>query len=296
MKKSKELELSNSQMQKSIEEKTQQYAAIEDKIASFEEALGLEAENNLTISARLDNLQLTNEQQLGILGQIPNGWPIENKGITGNFGWREHPLLKRREFHPGIDLRAEIGTPIYAPASGVVEFSGYSDNGYGYNVILLHNFGFKTVFAHMMRKEVVKAGQFVNKGQLIGYSGNTGLSTGPHLPTIRNYIFYNYLFELPFVDKSLFVKDAKKIVPSLKASDIYYAKGFGGVRPQVIDKTKGELMLGEASITETPGIIFNMTPSPGATSCLGNAERDAKLVCNYLGMEFNEDKFSSELL
>ncbi|EPW1189324.1 FAD-dependent oxidoreductase, partial [Campylobacter jejuni] len=114
--------------------------------------------------------------------------------------------------------------------------------------------------------------------------------------TIRNYIFYNYLFELPFVDKSLFVKDAKKIVPSLKASDIYYAKGFGGVRPQVIDKTKGELMLGEASITETPGIIFNMTPSPGATSCLGNAERDAKLVCNYLGMEFNEDKFSSELL
>ncbi|EQA5324146.1 FAD-dependent oxidoreductase, partial [Campylobacter jejuni] len=114
--------------------------------------------------------------------------------------------------------------------------------------------------------------------------------------TIRNYIFYNYLFELPFIDKSLFVKDAKKIVPSLKASDIYYAKGFGGVRPQVIDKTKGELMLGEASITETPGIIFNMTPSPGATSCLGNAERDAKLICNYLGMEFNEDKFSSELL
>lgn len=57
-------------MQKSIEEKTQQYAAIEDKIASFEEALGLEAENNLTISARLDNLQLTNEQQLGILGQF----------------------------------------------------------------------------------------------------------------------------------------------------------------------------------------------------------------------------------
>lgn len=50
-------------------------------------------------------------------------------------------------------------------------------------------------------------------------------------------------------------------------------------------------MLGEASITETPGIIFNMTPSPGATSCLGNAERDAKLICNYLGMEFNEDNF-----
>ncbi|EAK2628481.1 TPA: M23 family metallopeptidase [Campylobacter coli] len=192
LEKSKELEFANTQMQKSIEEKAQQYAAIEDKIASFEEALGLEAENNLTITDRLDNLKLTNEQQVGILGQIPNGWPIENKGITGKFGWREHPLLQRREFHPGIDLRAAVGTPIYAPASGVVEFSGYSNNGYGYNVILLHNFGFKTVFAHMQRKDVVKAGQFVNKGQLIGYTGNTGLSTGPHLH-----------YEVRFINKTL---------------------------------------------------------------------------------------------
>lgn len=114
--------------------------------------------------------------------------------------------------------------------------------------------------------------------------------------TIRNYIFYNYLFELPLINKILFVKDAKKIVPSLKTKDIYYAKGFGGVRPQVIDKSKKELMLGEASITEIPGIIFNMTPSPGATSCLGNAQRDAKLICDYLGMQFHEDQFNCELL
>lgn len=192
LKKSKELENSNARMQKNLEEKAKQYAAIEDKIASFEEALGLETEGNLTINDRLEHLKLTNDQQIGILNQIPNGWPIVNKGITGNFGWREHPLLKRKEFHPGIDLRAEIGTPIHAPASGVVEFSGYSDNGYGYNVILLHNFGFKTVFAHMMRKDVVKAGQFVNKGDLIGYSGNTGLSTGPHLH-----------YEVRFINKTL---------------------------------------------------------------------------------------------
>lgn len=79
--KSKELELANAQMQKNVEEKAKQYAAIEDKIASFEEALGLEAENNLTITDRLDNLKLTNEQQIGILGQIPNGWPIEIKAL-----------------------------------------------------------------------------------------------------------------------------------------------------------------------------------------------------------------------
>ncbi|EHK6249738.1 M23 family metallopeptidase [Campylobacter upsaliensis] len=179
-------------MQQSLDEKAAQYAVIEDKIASFEEALGLENENNLTISARLENLNLTNDQQQGILNQIPNGWPITNKGVTGKFGWREHPILKRKEFHPGIDLAASIGTPIYAPASGVVEFSGYSNNGYGYNVILLHNFGFKSVFAHMMRKDVVKAGDFVNKGDLIGYTGNTGLSTGPHLH-----------YEVRFINKTL---------------------------------------------------------------------------------------------
>ena len=190
--KSKELEISNALMQKSLDEKAQEYVAIEDKIAAFEEALGLDNENNLTLSARLENLNLTNDQQQGILNQIPNGWPIENKGITGNFGWRNHPVLKRKEFHPGIDLRANIGTPVYAPASGVVEFAGYSDNGYGYNVILLHNFGFKTVFAHMNRKDVVRAGDFVKKGDLIGYSGNTGLSTGPHLH-----------YEVRFINKTL---------------------------------------------------------------------------------------------
>ncbi|EOX1263816.1 M23 family metallopeptidase [Campylobacter upsaliensis] len=192
LKKSKELETLNMTMQQSLDEKAAQYAVIEDKIASFEEALGLENENNLTISARLENLNITNDQQQGILNQIPNGWPITNKGITGKFGWREHPILKRKEFHPGIDLAASIGTPIYAPASGVVEFSGYSNNGYGYNVILLHNFGFKSVFAHMTRKDVVKAGDFVNKGDLIGYTGNTGLSTGPHLH-----------YEVRFINKTL---------------------------------------------------------------------------------------------
>ncbi|SUW83633.1 M23 family metallopeptidase [Campylobacter helveticus] len=192
LKKSKELETLNMTMQQSLDEKAAQYAVIEDKIASFEEALGLENENNLTISARLENLNLTNDQQQGILNQIPNGWPITNKGVTGKFGWREHPILKRKEFHPGIDLAASIGTPIYAPASGVVEFSGYSNNGYGYNVILLHNFGFKSVYAHMTRKDVVKAGDFVNKGDLIGYNGNTGLSTGPHLH-----------YEVRFINKTL---------------------------------------------------------------------------------------------
>ena len=82
--------------------------------------------------------------------------------------------------------------------------------------------------------------------------------------------------------KNYLLQDAQKIVPSLTVDDIEYAQGFGGVRPQVLDKDKQKLMLGEASINPGNGIIFNMTPSPGATSCLGNAERDLRYVVDYL--------------
>lgn len=113
---------------------------------------------------------------------------------------------------------------------------------------------------------------------------------------IRNYIFRNFLFEVPYLNKRLFLKDARKIVPSLQLEDIEYAKGFGGVRPQVLDKENQKLMLGEASINPGTGIIFNMTPSPGATSCLGNAERDTKLVCEYLGKSFDQKAFDKDLV
>ncbi|MGB6327438.1 MAG: FAD-dependent oxidoreductase, partial [Halarcobacter sp.] len=112
---------------------------------------------------------------------------------------------------------------------------------------------------------------------------------------IRNYVFKNFLFEIPGINKGLFVKDARKIVPSLSVDDIEYAKGWGGVRPQVLDKDKQKLMLGEASINPGDGILFNMTPSPGATSCLGNGERDIKIVAKHLNLTFNTEKFLDEL-
>jgi len=112
---------------------------------------------------------------------------------------------------------------------------------------------------------------------------------------IRNFIFRNFLFEIPFINKKLFVKDARKIVPSLKEDDIEYAKGFGGVRPQVLNKDEQKLMLGEASIDTGNGIIFNMTPSPGATSCLGNAQRDVEKVTSYLKLKFDKKTFLSDL-
>lgn len=114
--------------------------------------------------------------------------------------------------------------------------------------------------------------------------------------TVGKYILSNYLFEIPYINRRFFAKNVQKIVPSLKANDIEYAEGFGGVRPQVVDKIAGEIILGEASINDIEGIVFNMTPSPGATSCLGNAKKDAQSVCQYLGAKFDEDKFVKELM
>jgi malate dehydrogenase (quinone) len=112
---------------------------------------------------------------------------------------------------------------------------------------------------------------------------------------IRNYILKNFLFEVPGLRCWLFMKDARKIVPSLQLKDVSFAKGFGGVRPQLIDKKASKLMLGEAKINPGTGIVFNMTPSPGATSCLENAEIDMRLIAGRLGAEIDEDKLQSVL-
>lgn len=185
----------NQEIEKNMSVQAEKYAGIEEQIAIFEEQLGLDGkanDDNLTPRARMTHLSLTNEQQTEVLTQIPNGWPIANQGISGKYGWRDHPILKKKEFHAGIDLMATLNTPVYATANAVVEFAGYNNHGYGYSIILVHNFGFKTVFAHLSNKSVVKVGQFVKKGDLIGYSGNTGLSTGPHLH-----------YEVRFVNKTL---------------------------------------------------------------------------------------------
>ncbi|MEC9313284.1 MAG: malate:quinone oxidoreductase, partial [Pseudomonadota bacterium] len=112
---------------------------------------------------------------------------------------------------------------------------------------------------------------------------------------IRNYIFKNFLFEVPGLRRWLFMRDARKIVPSLKLEDVSFAKGFGGVRPQLIDKKSSKLMLGEAKINPGSGIVFNMTPSPGATSCLENAELDMRFVAGRLGAKIDEARLNAIL-
>lgn len=112
---------------------------------------------------------------------------------------------------------------------------------------------------------------------------------------IRAYIFRNVLYELPILGRKLFLKEAKKIIPSIRVDELSYAKGFGGVRPQVLNKATKKLELGEKRIASGKGISFNMTPSPGATSCFKNALVDMREICEYLGAEINIDKMGEEL-
>lgn len=112
---------------------------------------------------------------------------------------------------------------------------------------------------------------------------------------IRHYIFKNLLFEVPVIRRHLFLKDARKIVPSLEARDLRFARRVGGLRPQLVDRRAKRLLMGDAKINPDNGLIFNMTPSPGATNCLDNAEQDLRIVTRHLGATFDSARFHAEL-
>jgi malate dehydrogenase (quinone) len=113
---------------------------------------------------------------------------------------------------------------------------------------------------------------------------------------IRNYMFKNMLFEIPFIRRWLFLKEVRKIIPLLKLRDLKFAKKVGGIRPQLIDKDHCKLLMGEAKINTDVGAIFNMTPSPGGTSCLENAEIDLRTVVKHLGANIDETTLQKDLL
>ncbi|MEY4504452.1 MAG: malate:quinone oxidoreductase [Pseudomonadota bacterium] len=113
---------------------------------------------------------------------------------------------------------------------------------------------------------------------------------------IGSYVLENIAFELPLnIGRDLYSKEIQKIVPSTQKTELKYADGFGGVRPQMIDSQQKKLILGEVAIKTGEGITFNMTPSPGATSCLGNAIEDSKEIVAYLGKTLNLAKLQEEL-
>lgn len=118
-----------------------------------------------------------------LLRAIPAIQPVSNKNlkrVASGFGYRIDPLYKDFRLHAGLDFSAPTGTPIYATSDGVVQAAGFSTDGYGNKVVINHGYGFQTLYGHMVRVKA-KPGQSVKRGEVIGYVGSTGKSTGSHL-------------------------------------------------------------------------------------------------------------------
>lgn len=137
-----------------------------------------------------------------LLLAIPAIQPVSNKDLTrvaSGFGYRIDPVYKVRKFHAGLDFTAPQGTPIYATADGTVKMAGMDNSGFGNHVIINHGYGYETLYGHMVRVKS-RGGQSVKRGDVIGYVGSTGKSTGPHchyevhrngVPVDPIYYFYN---------------------------------------------------------------------------------------------------------
>ena len=113
-----------------------------------------------------------------LLAVTPSRWPTFGL-ITSGYGWRIHPIFRRKAFHEGIDIVSFWGAPVYATADGFVTYAGWK-SGYGKIIEINHGRGISTAYAHLSSIRV-KVGSYVKKGQLIGLVGSTGTSIGPHL-------------------------------------------------------------------------------------------------------------------
>ena len=170
-----------------ITQKEQYYQNIKDNIDEMQELVGL---RKIKQTDNVDKIlqKCTPAIKKIVLSSLPLGYPSKSRRITSLFGYRMHPILHVRKFHHGIDFGGHIGIPIRATADGIVEFSGYTEGGYGNLIIIDHSFGFQTLYGHMLKNLQVRKGDFVLKGEVIGYLGNTGMSTGSHLHYEIKYI------------------------------------------------------------------------------------------------------------
>jgi len=134
-------------------------------------------------SKSYDQIINKSENKEEMLAALPAIQPISNKDLTrtaSGYGWRIHPIYKIKKLHEGMDFTAPTGTEVYATGDGVVEEVKSSYRGYGKRVVIDHGYGYKTRYAHLNSFNV-RERQKVKRGDVIGFVGNTGLSTAPHL-------------------------------------------------------------------------------------------------------------------
>lgn len=185
------LQTSKSELEQELNLKQDEMLRVVNRVGEIELALGLEQQYPQDLENRLDTASINSVARQTMLQLVPNGSPLEFSRRSSRFGLRSHPIVGKQQHHKGVDLSANRGTPIYAPADGVVEVVRPNKQGYGNLLKIRHAFGFSTLYAHLDSFKV-KSGHFVYKGELIATSGNTGLSTAPHLH-----------YEVHFLDRAL---------------------------------------------------------------------------------------------
>jgi len=173
--------------------------SMDEQLQEAKKLIGLEADENSTVVKNetkeksedsnesektelikpKDSKSLTPKEYILLTRLIPNGKPLNYRRISTRFGFRIHPITKRKQLHSALDLAADTGTPIYAPADGVVVYAG-KKRFYGNFLLIRHGLGFETAYGHLHHIGV-KTGDYVKKGEKIAQCGNTGRSTGPHL-------------------------------------------------------------------------------------------------------------------
>lgn len=185
------LEQHKSELENELSVRTDEIYMATSRLGEIEQALGLDQVYPQNLDQRLDTATINSAVRSTMLQMIPSGSPLEFRYRSSRFGNRTHPIHGNQRHHRGIDLAANRGTPIYAPADGVVESVRRSNSGYGNLLKIRHAYGFATLYAHLHEFKV-SAGTFVEKGQLIATVGNSGSSTAPHLH-----------YEVHFIDRAI---------------------------------------------------------------------------------------------
>ena len=176
--------LEKARLKEELEVTSSQVHYLDQTLQGLEELVGEAGMDTepMPLAERIKQVQLTSLGKDLMLSMIPNGHAVKNfKGISSRYGYRKHPITGKRHLHAGVDYRGKKGAPVIATADGVVNFSGVKKNsGFGNLISVTHANGFRTVYGHLS-KRLVKSGQYVQKGEVIGEIGSTGRSTGNHL-------------------------------------------------------------------------------------------------------------------
>ena len=182
-KKQDELRTEQKELEAQIEEANELILALMEDIEGASEILKQFEDAEDALEAEIDELlaELEKQEKYGsVTGSGNFIWPVSCTYITSGYGTRIHPIYGTERWHAGLDIGCSYGDAIWAADGGSVILSGYNDGGYGNYVMIDHGNGYVTLYGHMSSR-AVSYGDYVSQGQVIGYVGSTGASTGPHL-------------------------------------------------------------------------------------------------------------------